>query len=104
MSHTDTVTFTYTFTFQDGRQQSFEVRLNSATGVTRSSWPQQLPDWTKLESHQCSHCPLSVEQHSRCPAAVSVMDIVEFFHEVSSIEPVEVSVYSAERTPYSRAG
>lgn len=98
MSHTDIVSFTYTFIFPDGKQASFEVRLNSATGATSRPWPQKLPNWTKLENHQCSHCPLSAKEHLHCPAAVSVLDIVEFFHETSSIEPVEVSVRSDERT------
>ncbi len=98
MSQSDTIIFTYTFTFSDGKQASFDVRLNSATGTSRNPWPQKLPDWTKLAHHQCAHCPLSAKEHDYCPAAVSVVDIVDFFHEVSSIEPVEVSVYSEART------
>lgn len=89
--------FNYTFKFPNGDEQSFEVRLNEQTGASLLLVTNELPKWTLLKNHRCEHCPLSPEEHLRCPSAVSIVDVVEYFHGMSSIERVEVRVTSPQR-------
>jgi len=79
------------------------VRLDAATGASLLPVPSELPDWTLLDHHRCSHCPLNSAEHPRCPAATSIVDVVEYFREVTSIQPVEVQVLSSQRQT-SKAG
>jgi hypothetical protein len=89
--------FSYQFKFPDGTEVTFEVRMDAETGATLLPEPKELPDWTLLSKNQCSHCPLNVSEHKRCPAAVSILDVVDYFHTISSIQPVEVLVTGPER-------
>ncbi len=97
MPSDQTFWFNYQFKFPDGSEATFEVRMDAETGVSEHLPPQDLPEWTLLSKHKCSHCPLNTSEHTHCPAAVSIVDVVDYFHTVSSIQPVEVLVTSPER-------
>ena len=97
MQNEQTIEFSYKFKFPDGKEKSFDVRLDAATGESLLPVPSELPDWTLLNHHRCSHCPLNSEEHPRCPAAASIVDVVEYFREVGSTQPVEVQVTSPQR-------
>lgn len=56
-----------------------------------------LPDWTKLDVHQCSNCPLSVEEYPTCPLAAALVDPIAAFSDVMSYETVSVEVVTPER-------
>lgn len=57
-----------------------------------------LPEWTRLPYNRCDNCPLSADEHPRCPAAVDMTDIIAPFHDIVSYERVEVTVETPERT------
>jgi heterodisulfide reductase subunit C len=97
MQNEQTIEFSYTFKFPDGAEKSFDVRLDAETGESLLPIPAELPDWTLLDCNRCSHCPLNSVEHPRCPAAVSIIDVIETFREVASIQPVEVHVTSPQR-------
>jgi hypothetical protein len=71
--------------------------MDAETGETLLPEPKDLPEWTLLSKNKCSHCPLNASEHQHCPAAVSILDVVQYFHTVSSLQPVEVLVTSPER-------
>ena len=56
-----------------------------------------LPEWTQLESHQCSHCPLDSQTHKNCPVAVNLVDVIESFENVVSHDEVDLEVTTSER-------
>ena len=97
MQKEQAIELSYTFKFPDGAERSFAVRLNAETGESLLPVSDELPEWTLLNHCRCSHCPLSSTEHPRCPAAVSILDIIEAFGEVASIQPVEVCVTSPHR-------
>jgi hypothetical protein len=92
-----TVEFSYTFKFPDGAEKTFDVCLDAETGVSLLPIPAELPDWTLLDHCRCSHCPLNSTESPRCPAATSIVDVVETFRKVASTQPVEVHVASPQR-------
>src|SRR5262249_12216338 len=56
-----------------------------------------LPDWTRLEFKQCPNCPLKPKDSPRCPVAVSLVEVVEFFKDHPSTDIVETTIITAER-------
>src|SRR3954471_23556035 len=99
----DFITITYNFKFPDQTEHSYTVNINEKD-LTYSAPPQNqdLPDWTKLENHQCVHCPLNVKDSPHCPIAVNLSQLVEFFKNSLSYEKVTVTVTTKERN-YSKA-
>jgi hypothetical protein len=62
-----------------------------------NQYPEDLPAWTKLDYHQCSHCPLSTAEHSHCPLATQLVSIIEPFNEAMSYDTVQVEVLTERR-------
>ncbi len=92
------VQFSYTIAFSDGREKRFEVRLHDRTCAVLQAPREDYPKWTSLAYKKCRDCPLAEEDHPRCPVAVSIVDLVEFFCQNSSVERVEVRFESRQRS------
>lgn len=88
---------TYRFTFGDGRQETFVIRLDPQTIEPVELLPADLPNWTRLAFHQCSHCPLDPNVHAHCPLAARMVGIVDRFTEIISYEEIHVEVDTPER-------
>lgn len=56
------------------------------------------PDWTLADRDRCGGCELDFDKHKHCPAALSLVDLVENFNELLSYEEVEVTVITPHRT------
>ncbi len=90
-------TITYTFKLESGEEHLFEVDLDR--DVTNRPTSVDAPRaWTKLETHQCSNCPLEPSTHPYCPAAVDTEAIAEKFKDIMSIERIDVLVATKERS------
>lgn len=53
---------------------------------------QPIRDWTRLENHKCSHCPLKEAHSPVCPAADDLAEIIEHFSNSRSYDRVVVEV------------
>jgi len=87
------VVYHYRFDFPDGRQLDFEVDTSAKPAVVEDP-----PFWTALTHKQCPNCPLSAAEDAQCPAALSLVHVVEPFASVDSTEPVTATVTSVHRT------
>lgn len=56
------------------------------------------PEWTRLEREQCPNCPLSTEDTTHCPAALTISPFMERWSKLFSFEEVQVEVSTSERT------
>jgi len=81
----------YTFEFQNRDSIEYSVLLDAKTLEFVSSPPELYPKWTLLENNKCSVCDLD-ETHKYCPAAVSIISLLEYFKDSISYEQVEVTV------------
>jgi len=82
---------TYEFQFESGNQKKFNITLDPETITLVPKGSESKPDWTKLEFHQCSCCPLEKQQHPFCPIAVNIAEIVEEFkNEISSDQCIAI--------------
>jgi hypothetical protein len=97
----DTLTFSYVFILGDGRKKEFNVRTDGSTMNQIVSGDGPAPDWTALTFHQCSNCPLDATAFPQCPAALSLVDVVDFFHDDISYDEADVFIEAPVRN-YSR--
>lgn len=85
------------YRFWFGDDSVWECNVASADGDPPEQ-AENLPDWTHLGFHQCSHCPLSTEEHRYCPYAVALVEPARVTATRVSHEPVTVTVTSRSRT------
>lgn len=92
------VNYNYIFKFSDGREEHFEINLDGETLEPLNNTAGILPEWTRLDFHQCENCPLQPEQVSHCPLASNLIDLVERLGDVLSFDEVGVTVIQGDRT------
>jgi len=97
------LTFEYRFKFGNGTETRFTVRLRKPDLQIVSEPRSALPDWTRLAHCQCANCPLDPAQHSHCPIAVNLVDVIECFKDHFSTEEADITVQSNARQ-YQRHG
>jgi len=86
---------TYEFAIDGGQSHKFQVDLDRVPGAGRGS---ARPPWTLLTFNQCPKCPLSATEHSHCPVALDLEEIVTRFRGLLSFQEVTVNVHTAERS------
>jgi heterodisulfide reductase subunit C len=91
------LTFRYLFSLGTGLDKEFTIRLERKTLSAIPTEKKSYPEWTELSFRQCPTCPLQPQQHQRCPIAVNLTDVVEFFRDALSHEQVDVLVETEAR-------
>ena len=93
----DTIDIKYSFKFDDQQQEVIDLKLDPQTLEVVNRPCEDLPEWTRLDYHQCPHCPLDTLKTRHCPVAVSLIDVVKRFCDVTSHEAVDLEVTTVER-------
>ncbi len=101
----NTIVIEYCFRFPDNSSEEFKLELNPLNLELVGNIPQSLPEWTKLDFHQCPHCPLDVSTSPHCPLAANIVNIVLKFNGLISYDKIWVDVITQERriTQYTTA-
>jgi len=92
---TSQLEFRYHFTFENGDQREFHIRLDGATLRLLNVSPSPPPAWTALEFSKCVNCPLQRESH--CPIAVNLSSVIKEFEATQSYTNAKVMVETTER-------
>ena len=87
----------YKFRLTNGQKKLFNILIDPETISMIRSQLESLPDWAKLEYHQCECCPLEAIEHPYCPIAVNIANIVEEFKDSVSYDDCLVSCTTPER-------
>ncbi len=89
----------YIYRFKRGRhlEKEFVIELEADTLRLVPVERKEYPDWTRLDYEKCSHCPLNSQDSPRCPAAVAVIDAIDFFKDRTSYDEYEIEVIVPER-------
>ena len=93
----NTIVIKYCFRFPDNSSEEFKLELNPLNLELTGNIPQSLPEWTKLDFHQCPHCPLDVGTDPYCPLAANIVNIVLRFNGLISYDEIWVDVITQER-------
>lgn len=88
----------YRFTVPKQPEYVFTLNLDSDTSTLVDALPENPPYWTALDFHQCSNCPLKVEESPHCPAALRLAAVGSRCANLVSFDHVQVSVETTERT------
>ena len=94
---TNTITFSYKFQFDDGKEKEFSVLLDARTLRLITSPRSEKPEWTRLEYQKCDNCPLGSE-NERCPVAMNLSHLVDEFKYSTSYDKTWCVVEGPERT------
>jgi Domain of unknown function (DUF6901) len=95
--------FRYRISFENGREREFLVKLDKDTLDIVAEEKEGLPDWTKLAHHKCPNCELDEEEHERCPVAVNLIELIEFFADDKSFLEADVTIESNHRNYHKRS-
>ena len=97
---TDAIEVTYQFVSSGApeKRSAFTIVLNPATLESRSCVSKTAPGWAQLEREQCEFCPIHSGEAAYCPAALSLVELVEEFGDLISYAEVEDTVVTKERT------
>lgn len=87
----------YRFLLEDGKEEIFRFHLDPISLEIEPMWDNELPEWTNLEFHQCANCPLEVGNRTHCPAAVSMVGLVDRFTALLSHDRAAVEVTTSDR-------
>ncbi|HEX9803022.1 MAG TPA: hypothetical protein VGB35_07190 [Gammaproteobacteria bacterium] len=94
----ESISYQYRFRFKGGREEVFDIRLDSVTLEPLDPVPDNPPEWVRLEYHKCSHCTLDSLEEFFCPLALRLLPLAERMGDVVSIDNVDVTVTLDERT------
>lgn len=89
------IDFRYQFTFENGDQKDFLLRLDPETHALVEPRPVDPPEWTKLELSTCVNCPLTTATH--CPIAANLSAVIPEFEMTKSFTHATVQVQSPDR-------
>ena len=87
----------YTLLFSEGREKVFEFHFKSDTLASIGWVDSKPPEWTALEFHKCSNCPLKPEQSPYCPAALNISRVVSECRDLDPLEPIRLKVKTHDR-------
>lgn len=84
----------YVLTMSEGREVRFAVDVERPARALPVV--QDAPFWTALAYHRCPTCPLPADAPA-CPPALDLVEVIDRFAEVLSIETARVRVVTKER-------
>jgi hypothetical protein len=93
----DSINITYHIELSEEVTEVFKFTLDGETFALEKSPVVDPPNWTQLEYKQCSHCPLSAQEHTHCPVALQLHSVISRFHGTTSIDKVGLRVITPER-------
>jgi hypothetical protein len=95
--------FDYQFQFEDGFTKTYHIALDPKTlSLIPFEHRHHEPEWIRLQYHQCSNCPLNIDNHRYCPIAVNMMELVETFKDVLSYHHCTVVCETEDRTYFKK--
>lgn len=86
----------YIFRLPGGSEETFALQLDPETLELPDVEGSALPDWCRLDFHQCPNCR-DMEEKKWCPAAAHLSGIVHRFTALLSYEEIQLRVITAER-------
>lgn len=87
----------YRFQIEGEESSRYNVALDGTCLQAVREVPDVLPEWTALACHQCPNCPFDTAVTSHCPAATSMVHLVEHFDQLLSYDNAQVVVVTEGR-------
>ena len=94
----ESLEISYLFKLSDNLSERFDVVLDAQTLELQADQSMREADWTRLEFHQCAHCPLNSDERAHCPVALSLAGVIKRLGNICSHDDIELTVITEERT------
>ncbi len=88
---------TYRFGFSGVSTKEFRVELETPALRMVAVDHTESPAWVDLKCEQCPNCPLTEDEHPRCPVALNVAPVLSALNESVSYEDVKTTVITEDR-------
>lgn len=82
---------------KDGKEEIIDLRLHEKTLDLLNDIPENLPAWTKINFHQCPHCPLDIQKYTHCPVAIHLIKMIELLKSLLSYDEIHVDITTPQR-------
>lgn len=92
----DKINIQYCFKLDEQTTEVIDLFLDART-MEMINTHTDFPEWTRLEFHQCAHCPLNSEMYPNCPVAISLASVIDRFDNVFSHDEIDLEVITSER-------
>lgn len=86
----------YELNLGEGEHYHFDIDIERVYHPPVEGEPHH--NWTRLENDRCDNCPLSIDEHDYCPAAIDIESIAAEFGDTLSIKRADVWVHSKNRS------
>jgi hypothetical protein len=93
----ETINIRYLFKLPADKQEIIDIHLHPETLDLMNEIPEKLPDWTKLDFHQCPNCSLTLEVRQHCPIAIHFVKLLEIFESLLSYDTIYVDIITPQR-------
>ena len=100
--HREALVFDYVFAFENGEEHRFRVDLDPETLLYLPQKHLEGDNWTRLEHNQCENCSLDPKNHSDCPVALNIRDLIKAFADKFSYETADITVHTNERSYFKK--
>ena len=93
----ENIAIKYCFKLPDNTQEVFDLELDAQSLELVGNVPENPPQWTSLDFHQCPNCPLNISAHPDCPLMLNLIDIVSRFDHILSYDKISMEVLLDDR-------
>ncbi len=87
----------YLIHLQSGKKIDHKVEFDEKSMIGVNATPGNPPEWTRLDFNKCDNCPLDSKNDPHCPAALSMVNLINKCSEIDSFESTQVEVTTPTR-------
>ena len=88
----------YVFQLKNLQKKEFDIRIDKKTLNIILPEIENIPKWVDLNFFKCTNCPLDEKTNPKCPAALSMIDVIGFFRNFVSFEEADIVVEMEDRS------
>lgn len=92
----ETTSIQYRLVLPDGNEEVFDLQLDTENVELVGNVPDDKPEWTQLDFHQCPNCPLTGS--GDCPVAANLITVIARMEKLISYDAVSCKVTLDERS------
>jgi hypothetical protein len=90
----------YVFQLKREQKKEFDVRIDKKSLNILLPERENIPKWVDLNFFKCVNCSLDEMTNPHCPAARSMIDVIEFFKDFVSFTEADIVVETENRSLY----
>ncbi len=100
----DIIEYKYFFALENKGKLNYSVKIRTSDlSLVVEDEKAKSAKWTDLDYHKCSNCPLNSKESPKCPVAMGLHQVTEFFSDDISFTKTKVTVAAEDRAYFKEA-